>query len=233
MSHGSTSVARTSDRLDEHPGTGRGKTIECTTQPPCAGGGQCMEGGTKHVTLRRFEPYRLSFVHESDSDSRDSFWLSSSLLAVLVPHSSMAASIVTDPSSQGATTRHAARRRGSDASKPSGITSLDFRWWMGSRRRCRRVRGGGRAVRHLATDAEDADCGASSGDRACRSSRQAWREGMRNSRQAWARCTGSDGDARGGEWQHQTAALSCTCRTRHRCSEGFASDNETKRRTGR
>ena len=33
MSHGSTSVARTSDRLDEHPGTGRGKTIECTTHP--------------------------------------------------------------------------------------------------------------------------------------------------------------------------------------------------------
>ena len=73
-----------------------------------------MEGGTKHVTLRRFEPYRSSLVHESDSDSRDSFWLSSSLLAVLVPHSSMAASTVTDPSSQGATTRHAARRRGSD-----------------------------------------------------------------------------------------------------------------------
>ena len=42
-----------------------------------------------------------------DSDSRDCFWL-------LVPHSSMAASTVTDPSSQGATTRHAARRRGSD-----------------------------------------------------------------------------------------------------------------------
>ena len=41
------------------------------------------------------------------SDSRDCFWL-------LVPHSSMAASTVTDPSSQGATTRHAARRRGSD-----------------------------------------------------------------------------------------------------------------------
>ena len=34
MSHGSTSVARTSDRLDEHPGTGRGKTIECTAHPP-------------------------------------------------------------------------------------------------------------------------------------------------------------------------------------------------------
>ena len=46
MSHGSTSVARTSDRLDEHPGTGRGKTIECTIHPPCAGGGQCMGGGT-------------------------------------------------------------------------------------------------------------------------------------------------------------------------------------------
>ena len=90
---------------------------------------------------------------------------------------------------------------------------------MGSRRRCRRVCGGGRAVRHLATDAEDADCGASSGDRACRSSSQAWREGMRSSRQAWAKCTGSDGDARGGEWQHQTAALSCTCRTWHWCSK--------------
>jgi hypothetical protein len=42
------------------------------------------------------------------------------------------ASTVPDPSSQGATTRHAARRRGSDtrhddaSRKPSGITSLDF-----------------------------------------------------------------------------------------------------------
>ena len=91
----------------------------------------------------------------------------------------------------------------------------------------------GRTVRHLATDAEDADCGASSGDRACRSSSQAWREGMRSSRQAWAKCTGSDGDARGGEWQHQTAALSCTCRTWHWCSKGFASGNGAKRRTSR
>ena len=77
MSHGSTSVARTSDRLDEHPGTGRGKTIECTTHPPCAGGGQCMGGGTKHVTLRRFEPYRPSCTNLTPI-LRDSFWLSSS-----------------------------------------------------------------------------------------------------------------------------------------------------------
>ena len=47
--------------------------------------------------------------------------------------------------------------------------------------RSRRVCGGGRAVRHLVTDAEDADCGAASGDRACRSSRQAWGECMRSS----------------------------------------------------
>jgi len=33
-------------------------------------------GGTKHVTLKRFEP--SSLVHESDSDLRDSLWLSSS-----------------------------------------------------------------------------------------------------------------------------------------------------------
>ena len=165
-----------------------------------------------------------------DSDSRDCFWL-------LVPHSSMAASTVTDPSSQGATTRHAARRRGSDTRHDDasllGSHRLIFRWWMESRRRCRRACGGGRAVRHLATDAEDADCGASSGDRACRSSSQAWREGMRSSRQAWAKCTGSDEDARGGEWQHQTAALSCTCRTWHWCSKGFASGNGAKRRTSR
>ena len=57
-----------------------------------------------------------SLVHESDSDSRDSFWLSSSLLAVLVPHSSMAASTVTDPSSQGA--RRRGTRRGAAAVTP-------------------------------------------------------------------------------------------------------------------
>ena len=142
--------------------------------------------------------------------------------------------------------RHRARRRGTRRGAAAvtpvmtthhasllGSHRLIFRWWMESRRRCRRACGGGRAVRHLATDAEDADCGASSGDRACRSSSQAWREGMRSSRQAWAKCTGSDGDARGGEWQHQTAALSCTCRTWHWCSKGFASGNGAKRRTSR
>ena len=163
--------------------------------------------------------FRCSTSRARLSDSRDCFWL-------LVPHSSMAASTVTDPSSQGATTRHAARRRGSDTRHDDasllGSHRLLDSWWMGSRRRCRRVCGGGRAVRHLATDAEDADCGASSGDRACRSSRQ-----------AWAKCTGSDGDARGGEWQHQTAALSCTCRTWHWCSKRFASGNGAKRRTSR
>ena len=72
-----------------------------------------MEGGTKHVTLRRFEPYRPSCTNLTPTRATAS---GSALLAlaVLVPHSSMAASTVTDPSSQGATTRHAARRRGSD-----------------------------------------------------------------------------------------------------------------------
>ena len=203
---------------------GRGKPSSARCSHPDRG---ILYWGRAHET-DGFDARRLV----PDSDSRDCFWL-------LVPHSSMA-STVPDPSSQGATTRHAARRRGSDtrhddaSRKPSGITSLDS-WWMGSRRRCRRVCGGGRAVRHLATDAEDADCGASSGDRACRSSSQAWREGMRSSRQAWpwAKCTGSDGDARGGEWQHQTAALSRTCRTWHWCSKGFASGNGAKRRTSR
>ena len=191
---------------------------------PCTGESCIGDGRTKRTD--GFDARRLV----PDSDSRDCFWL-------LVPHSSMAASTVTDPSSQGATTRHAARRRGSDTRHDDasllGSHRLIFRWWMESRRRCRRACGGGRAVRHLATDAEDADCGASSGDRACRSSSQAWREGMRSSRQAWAKCTGSDGDARGGEWQHQTAALSCTCRTWHWCSKGFASGNGAKRRTSR
>ena len=78
--------------------------------------GRSHETFTDGFNARRLVP---------DSDSRDCFWL-------LVPHSSMAASTVTDPSSQGATTRHAARRRGSDtrhddaSRKPSGITSLDF-----------------------------------------------------------------------------------------------------------
>ena len=45
MSHGSTSVARTSDRLDEHPGTGRGKTSSARFTPlrrgrPVHGGGR-------------------------------------------------------------------------------------------------------------------------------------------------------------------------------------------------
>ena len=180
--------------------------------------GRSHETFTDGFNARRLVP---------DSDSRDCFWL-------LVPHSSMAASTVTDPSSQGATTRHAARRRGSD-------TRHDDASLLGSHRLISTggwdQEGGvdvcGRAVRHLATDAEDADCGASSGDRACRSSSQAWREGMRSSRQAWAKCTGSDEDARGGEWQHQTAAPSCTCRTWHWCSKGFASGNGAKRRTSR
>ena len=180
--------------------------------------GRSHETFTDGFNARRLVP---------DSDSRDCFWL-------LVPHSSMAASTVTDPSSQGATTRHAARRRGSD-------TRHDDASLLGSHRLISiggwDQEGGvdvcGRAVRHLATDAEDADCGASSGDRACRSSSQAWREGMRSSRQAWAKCTGSDEDARGGEWQHQTAAPSCTCRTWHWCSKGFASGNGAKRRTSR
>ena len=60
--------------------------------------GRAHETWTDGFNARRLVP---------DSDSRDCFWL-------LVPHSSMAASTVTDPSSQGATTRHAARRRGSD-----------------------------------------------------------------------------------------------------------------------
>ena len=44
-----------------------------------------MGGGTKHVTLSRFEP--SSLVHESDSDLRDSLWLSSSriLLPTTIP----------------------------------------------------------------------------------------------------------------------------------------------------
>ena len=44
-----------------------------------------MGGGTKHVTLKRFEP--SSLVHESDSDLRDSLWLSSSriLLPTTIP----------------------------------------------------------------------------------------------------------------------------------------------------
>ena len=86
---------------------------------PCTGESCIGDGRTKRTD--GFDARRLV----PDSDSRDCFWL-------LVPHSSMAASTVTDPSSQGATTRHAARRRGSDtrhddaSRKPSGITSLDF-----------------------------------------------------------------------------------------------------------
>ena len=37
-----------------------------------------MGGGTKHVTLSQAFRTLSSLVHESDSDSRDSFWLSSS-----------------------------------------------------------------------------------------------------------------------------------------------------------
>ena len=47
-----------------------------------------MHGGGDET--RNAQAFRTlsSLVHESDLDSRDSFWLSSSLLAVLVPHSS-------------------------------------------------------------------------------------------------------------------------------------------------
>ena len=68
---------------------------------PCTGESCIGDGRTKRTD--GFDARRLV----PDSDSRDCFWL-------LVPHSSMAASTVTDPSSQGAPTRHAARRRGSD-----------------------------------------------------------------------------------------------------------------------
>ena len=82
MSHGSTSVARTSDRLDEHPGTGRGKTIECTAHPPAQEEASAWGGDE---TRNGFEP--SSLVHESDSDLRDSLWLSSSriLLPTTIP----------------------------------------------------------------------------------------------------------------------------------------------------
>ena len=87
--------------------------VHTLTGESCIGDGRTKR--TDGFDARRLVP---------DSDSRDCFWL-------LVPHSSMA-STVPDPSSQGATTRHAARRRGSDtrhddaSRKPSGITSLDF-----------------------------------------------------------------------------------------------------------
>ena len=118
MSHGSTSVARTSDRLDEHPGTGRGKTIECTAHPPAqeeasAWGGDETRNGfepTKHATVSNLRPSCTNLTPTCATASGSALLA----LAVLVPHSSMAASTVTDPSSQGATTRHAARRRGSD-----------------------------------------------------------------------------------------------------------------------
>ena len=96
---------------------GRGKPSSARCSHPDRG---ILYWGRAHET-DGFDARRLV----PDSDSRDCFWL-------LVPHSSMAASTVTDPSSQGATTRHAARRRGSDtrhddaSRKPSGITSLDF-----------------------------------------------------------------------------------------------------------
>ena len=86
MSHGSTSVARTSDRLDEHPGTGRGKTIECTTHPPLRRRRPVHGGGDETRNAQAFRTLS-SLVHESDSDLRDSLWLSSSriLLPTTIP----------------------------------------------------------------------------------------------------------------------------------------------------
>ena len=67
-------------------------------------------GGTKHVTLGRFEPYLSSLVHESDSDSRDSFWLSSS--RILLPTTIPLSPPMSEQSNRVARPRQAAQLEG-------------------------------------------------------------------------------------------------------------------------
>ena len=72
-----------------------------------------MEGGTKHVTLSQAFRTLSSLVHESDSDSRDSFWLSSSriLLPTTIP--------LSPPMSERPRPRQAARREGTRSANSS------------------------------------------------------------------------------------------------------------------
>ena len=71
-----------------------------------------MEGGTKHVTLRRFEPYRPSCTNLT-SDLRDSLWLSSSriLLPTTIP--------LSPPMSERPRPRQAAWREGTRSANSS------------------------------------------------------------------------------------------------------------------